>query len=97
MFFTLSDNSNIICYLTSEQLQFIPKIILLREFGNRLDYLWNKLPEHIKQDPEVQSYRRCLEHYNQPSQQLHIDGLPPLIKNCYKCKLQQQQQQQQQH
>jgi hypothetical protein len=88
MFFILADGGNTISELTVEQLQFIPKIILLREFGNHIDYLWDKLPEHIKRDPEVYSYRRCLKHYNQTTQQLHIDGPGPLIKDCCKCILQ---------
>lgn len=85
MFFILVDNDDTIDELTVEQLQFIPKIILLRKFGNHIDYLWDKLPEYIKKDPEVCSYRRCLKHYNQVTQQLHIDGPTPLIKDCCKC------------
>ncbi|KYN02843.1 hypothetical protein ALC62_06331, partial [Cyphomyrmex costatus] len=84
--FLILTGDNIINDLTAEQLQFIPKIILLREFSNHIDYLWDKLPEYIKRDPEVRGYRRCLEHYNLSTQQSHIYGPTPLIKDCCKCK-----------
>lgn len=84
MFLLLSDNSDIY-NLTADQLKYIPKIILLRQFYNYIDYLWDRLPDHIKADLEIQQYRRCLKHYNLPSHQTHIDGPPPLIKNCSEC------------
>ena len=80
----LSINSDILDF-TAEQLQFIPKIVLLRDFGSYVEQLWDKLPEHIKADSEVRQYRRCMRHYNQPWQQTHIDGPTPLIKNCGEC------------
>lgn len=86
MFVVLSHPSDI-NDLTAEQLQFVPKDILLRVYGDYIDCVWNKLPEHIKADPEVQTYRRCYKHYNQPWQQTHIDGPVPPIKNCIKCLL----------
>ena len=71
--------------LTNEELQYIPKIVLLREFPNCIDQLWDKLPENLKADWEVQQYRRCLKHYNLPHHQTHVDGPAPLIKNCREC------------
>ncbi|KYN00528.1 hypothetical protein ALC62_08701 [Cyphomyrmex costatus] len=68
--------------LTSKELEYIPKIVLLREFENCIDLLWDRLPEHIRADSVVQRHRRCLKHYNFPSHQTHIDGPAPLIKNC---------------
>jgi hypothetical protein len=84
MFLLLSVDSDIL-ELTTEQLQIIPKIVLLRDFGSYVEQLWDKLPEHIKADSEVQQYRRCTRHYNLPWQQTHFDGPTPLIKNCGKC------------
>ncbi|KYN17768.1 hypothetical protein ALC57_09938 [Trachymyrmex cornetzi] len=34
--------------LSAEQLQYIPKIVLLRMYGDYIDYVWNKLPGHLK-------------------------------------------------
>lgn len=72
--------------LTSEQLKYIPKVVLLREFPKHIDVLWDRLPEHIRADSEVQQYRRCLEHYNRPWHRTHIDGPAPLIKDCGECR-----------
>ncbi|KYN02130.1 hypothetical protein ALC62_07062 [Cyphomyrmex costatus] len=67
--------------LTSKELEYIPKIVLLREFENCIDVLWDRLPEHKRADSEIQQHSRCLKHYNLPSHQTHIDGPAPLIKN----------------
>ncbi|KAL6256705.1 hypothetical protein P5V15_011632 [Pogonomyrmex californicus] len=74
--------------LRAEQLQYIPKIILLRMCGDYIDHVWDKLPEHIKADLEVQIYRRCVEHYNQSWQRTHIDGPAPKIKDYNICQQQ---------
>ncbi|KYQ47381.1 hypothetical protein ALC60_13599 [Trachymyrmex zeteki] len=79
MFLIISDDLH---SLTSKELEYIPKIIMLREFENFIDVLWDRLPEHIRADSEVQRYCRCLKHYNLSSHQTHIDGPAPLIKNC---------------
>jgi len=71
--------------LTAEQLRYVPKIVLLQKFGYYVEFLWDRLPEHIKPDSEVQQYRRCLKHYNLPSQRTHIDSPAPLIKDCDEC------------
>lgn len=84
MFVLLSSPANI-CDLSAEQLEFVPKTVLLRVCGDYIHHVWDKLPEHIKSDLEVQTYRRCYEHYNQPWQQTHIDGPAPMIKDCYVC------------
>ena len=86
MFFLLTDKRRILDF-TAEQLQYIPKIVLLQEFENYVVLLWDRLPEHLKTDPEVQRYRPCTEHYNRPWQRTHIDGPPPLIKNCDICRM----------
>ncbi|EZA50802.1 hypothetical protein X777_11062 [Ooceraea biroi] len=44
------------------------------------------LPEHLRRDPEVQRYRNCYAHYNQPGQRTHIDGPLPRIIECHKCR-----------
>ncbi|KYN29100.1 hypothetical protein ALC57_01463 [Trachymyrmex cornetzi] len=83
MFLVVSDDLH---SLTSKELEYIPKIVLLRQFEYCIDLLWDRLPEHIRADSEVQRYRRCLKHYNLPTHQTHIDGPTPLIKNCSECR-----------
>ncbi|KYM96687.1 hypothetical protein ALC62_12651 [Cyphomyrmex costatus] len=81
MLLIVSDNCDVHS-LTAEELKYIPKIILLREFKNYIDRLWDRLPEYIKADSEVQQHRRCLKHYNLPCHRSHIDGPAPFIKDC---------------
>jgi len=71
--------------LTTEQLRNVPKTALLHICGDYVHHVWDKLPAHLQEDPEVRTYRRCLEHYNQPWQRTHIDGPAPLIKDCGEC------------
>ncbi|KYQ52414.1 hypothetical protein ALC60_08472 [Trachymyrmex zeteki] len=42
--------------LSAEQLQYIPKIVLLRVYGDYIDHVWDKLPEHVKADSETHTY-----------------------------------------
>lgn len=84
MFLLLLKDTDILA-LTPEQLQYIPKILLLRQFGNQVERIWANLPAHMKSDPEVQLYRRCYTHYNRPWQRTHIDGPAPMIKDCGEC------------
>jgi len=39
--------------LSTEQLQYIPKVVLLRVYDDYIEYVWDKLPEHMKADSEV--------------------------------------------
>lgn len=84
--FVLPTNRREILALTAEQLQYVPKIVLLNRYHAYVEQLWDRLPEYLKADREVQSYRACLEHYNRPWQRTHIDGPPPLIRNCGECR-----------
>ncbi|KYQ48538.1 hypothetical protein ALC60_12413 [Trachymyrmex zeteki] len=84
MFLLLTDKREILDL--AGQLQYIPKIVLLREFENFAESLWERLPEHLKAYSEVQRCRPCLKHYNRSWQRTHIDGPPPLIKNCDECR-----------
>ena len=79
----LTDNN--IVRLSKEELEYVPKVILLQNFGRYIEHLWDKLPEHLKADPEVRGYRRCLQHYNQPWQRDHIDGPAPYVRDCELC------------
>ncbi|EZA53573.1 hypothetical protein X777_06971 [Ooceraea biroi] len=46
---------------------------------------WHLLPEHLRLDPEVRRYRRCVAPY-QPWQDTHIDRPAPLIRDCSQCR-----------
>ncbi|KYN07144.1 hypothetical protein ALC62_01892 [Cyphomyrmex costatus] len=85
MYFSLYHRSFDIRELSAEQLQYIPKIVLLQMCGDYIDHVWDRLPEHIGADSDVRRYRRCLKYYNLPSQQTHIDGPAPKIRDCGEC------------
>lgn len=86
-FKTFSKNSgHNITELGEEELRYMPKNYLLKYLKNYISVFWEKLPENLKADPEVQEHHRCLEHYNQPWQRVHIDGPAPKIKDCSECK-----------
>nr|XP_012216441.1 PREDICTED: uncharacterized protein LOC105668567 [Linepithema humile] len=86
MFIALSDERDIL-NLTAAELEFVPKVILLSKFARFVDQVWEKLLEHVRVDPEVQGYRRCKKHHNQPWQRDHIDGPAPYVKDCTLCEL----------
>jgi len=52
MFLIVSDNYDV-HILSAKELEYKLKIILLREFKNYIDQLWDRLPEHIKANSEV--------------------------------------------
>ena len=76
---------NNILQLSADELEYVPKVILLKNFGRYVEHLWERLPQHIKADPEVRGYRRYEKHYNQPWQRTHIDGPAPYRKDCDLC------------
>jgi len=55
MFLMVSNNRDVQS-LTVEELKYIPKVVLLREFRNCIDQLWDRLSEHIRADSEIQQY-----------------------------------------
>lgn len=71
--------------LTSTELEYIPKILLLSYWGKDIEKLWHKLPQHIRADPEVAEHKPCYQHYNLPTMRHHIDGPPPQIRRCHAC------------
>lgn len=53
--------------------------------GIELLNMWSSLPYKFKTHPDIIKRLPCVEHYNLPTQRHHIDGVPPLIKNCLLC------------
>lgn len=48
--------------------------------------IWPLLPFKFKKHPQIIERLICNEHWNLPTQQLHIDGCPPSIMNCDRCR-----------
>ncbi|KYN31615.1 Nuclear pore complex protein Nup98-Nup96 [Trachymyrmex septentrionalis] len=51
MYLALSHPSDI-RNLSAEQLQYIPKVVLLRVYGDYIEHVWDQLPEHVKANSE---------------------------------------------
>lgn len=72
--------------LTREDLQYIPKSMMLKRWGDDVEIFWHYLPDHIRRDPEIHTYLLCWTHHS-------VDGLkgymrgpqPPQERNCRKC------------
>lgn len=71
--------------LRKTELKYIPKIVLIQKFSRDIHFVWHRLPNHLKFDPEILSHRLCYEHYNLPNERTHIDGPAPMIKDCTRC------------
>ncbi|KYM94590.1 hypothetical protein ALC62_14780 [Cyphomyrmex costatus] len=66
MYFALYHRSSDIRELNAEQLQYIPKIVLLQVCGDYIDHVWDRLPEHVKTDSEVQRIVKIETHTYNP-------------------------------
>lgn len=53
--------------------------------GARLQEIWFELPLKYKLDSETIARLPCFDHYNLPTDQTHIDGPAPALKQCNKC------------
>ncbi|KYN38084.1 hypothetical protein ALC56_07543 [Trachymyrmex septentrionalis] len=51
MYLALSHPSDI-RNLSAEQLQYIPKVVLLRVYGDYIEHVWDQLLEHMKADSD---------------------------------------------
>ena len=71
---------------SKEELEYIPKPLLLKYMGHQILLLWEKLPEHLRADSEVASYQTCHEHWNLPNRGDHIDGRAPARRDCHECR-----------
>ena len=59
---------------SKEELEYIPKPVLLKYMDHQIPLLWEKLPEHLRADSEVASCQTCHEHWNLPNCGDHIDS-----------------------
>jgi len=72
--------------MSTEELADLPKEVIIACVPNEIAYVWHKLPECLKNDPEIAKYKYCTEHYNERKGD-DVDH-PPLrrIFCCY-CKV----------
>lgn len=75
--------------LTKAELATISKSILLKYWPRQIHHVWDRLPAHLRADPEVALYLPCMEHWNTPDMRTHIDGPAPRRLECEKCRFKQ--------
>lgn len=74
--------------MLAEDIAYLRKDFLLQFASYKIEEIWNKLPEIMKEDEEIKKCRRCREHYNIVAQDYDFfDGPIPMIKNCSLCTL----------
>lgn len=73
--------------LTKEQLADLPKEVMITCASNEIAWVWDKLPEHLKNDIDILKYQYCLEHYSDDSTSQSTDvndgPIPRKILCCY--------------
>lgn len=71
--------------MTEKQLEDMPKEVMIALAPNEIAHVWNKLPNHIKNDIDMVKYQFCNEHYNKNSLDAHEnDGpIPRKFFCCY--------------
>ena len=52
--------------MTAEELEFLPKEVMVGLAFKEIPLVWDKLPEHIQDDPQIQIYLKC-DAYNNNS------------------------------
>lgn len=84
------DSDVLVNSIGSENLKYISKYVLINQLDKYIEKLFDKLPLALQVDPEVRACLPCDRHYNNSPD--HIDGPPPLVKNCRICQSKQSKQ-----
>lgn len=78
-------NGNSLLKLSKGELAILPHSFIEYFGQNDIHDVWDKLPDSFTSNPAMLKYRRCLKHYNLPTDENHIDGPAPMMKDCYRC------------
>lgn len=72
--------------LTSEDLIYIPKLFLIHQAPHAIDIIWDRLPSHLRADPELQQYCECTYHQQERILLTKLTDSSKVIKlNCFIC------------
>lgn len=71
--------------LTRQELEHIPRTLLLTFGQDNISELWHKLPLRLRQDPVLSKHRICKKHLQSDNQD-QFDGPPPQIRHCNRCR-----------
>lgn len=70
--------------MTAEQLENMPKEVMIWSAANEIAFVWDKLPNHIKSDPDMAKYQFCFEHCNN-TQVDRDEGDGPMQRKLFCC------------
>lgn len=73
--------------LTSEQLENMPKEVMITCKPNEIALVWDKLPEHMKNDIDILKYQYSSEQYNNLYEEEESDVSTPRKLYCCYCKM----------
>ena len=77
--------------MTQEQLENMPKELMISLASNEIALVWDKLPDHLKQDPDMENYQFCYEHHSSSDdsngEKDVADGPIPRKLFCCYCKI----------
>lgn len=75
--------------MSREELKYMPKEVMIACAADEIAYVWDKLPEKLRNDIDVLKYQYCLKHYNNNVRVDGdtIDGPPPRRLFCCYCNI----------
>lgn len=73
--------------MTREQLENMPKEVMISLAPNQIALIWDKLPDRLKNDCDMLNYRFCYEHYSidYDSNEERDVGDCPIPRKLYCC------------
>jgi hypothetical protein len=74
--------------MTKSELAYMPKEVIITCASNEIAHVWDKLPQHLQEDPDVVKYRFCVEHQYDCDGADVNDGPPTRRLFCCYCKVQ---------
>jgi hypothetical protein len=72
--------------MTKSELANMPKEVLIACASNEIADVWEILPKHLREDPDVSKYQYCTEHGHGDEEDVN-DGPPTRRLFCCYCKV----------
>jgi hypothetical protein len=72
--------------MSREELENMPKEVMLATAVNEIAHVWHKLPKHLQNDVDMMKYSYCKEHEHCGGSDV-IDGPPPRRLFCCYCQI----------
>lgn len=74
--------------MSVEELKNLPKEVIIACAADQIAQVWQKLPEHLRNDKDIWQYSYCTEHFgNNKTNEDEFDGPPPKRLFCCYCNM----------